>query len=189
MLFKAQHSKVHSNSWRDHLSGPVQGQQQEWTEQDFCHLEGRFKNEIGLLKLPYSRHYKPRLVYFFTPFPKTIYVLWPLALCMSCIQERLLIKSGLWWRAYGKWIPFLLLCYLILFVFWKKLKTPKRHFEINWPLVLVQQITKMAKLFSFADLFRLNWILNIRSILKLCNWSFYGRIVQKYWILLALQSH
>ena len=23
---------------------------------------------------------------------------------------------------------------LFLFVFWKKLKTPKRHFEINWPL-------------------------------------------------------
>ena len=27
------------------------------------------------IKLPYARHYKPRLVYFFTPFPKTIYVL------------------------------------------------------------------------------------------------------------------
>ena len=26
-----------------------------------------------------------------------------LALCMACIQERLLIKSGLWWRAYGMW--------------------------------------------------------------------------------------
>ena len=25
--------------------------------------------------------------------------------------------------------------YLFLFVFWKKFKTPKRHFEINWPLV------------------------------------------------------
>ena len=23
---------------------------------------------------------------------------------MACIQERLLIKSGLWWRAYGIWI-------------------------------------------------------------------------------------
>ena len=41
------------------------------------------------------------LYIFFTPFQKTIYVLWPLALCMACIQERLLIKSGLWWRAYG----------------------------------------------------------------------------------------
>ena len=29
----------------------------------------------------------------------------------------------------------LLLCDLFLFVFWKKLKTPKRHFEIIWPLV------------------------------------------------------
>ena len=54
-----------------------------------------------LMQLPYACHYKPRLAYFFTPFPQTIYVLWPLALCMACIQERLLIKSGLWWRAYG----------------------------------------------------------------------------------------
>ena len=42
----------------------------------------------------YDEHVK-KLVYFFTPFPKTIYVLWPLALCMAYIQERLLIKSGL----------------------------------------------------------------------------------------------
>ena len=29
---------------------------------------------------------------------------------------------------------FLLLCDVFSFVFWKKLKTPKRHFEIIWPL-------------------------------------------------------
>ena len=29
----------------------------------------------------------------------------------------------------------LLLIDLFSFVFWKKVKTPKRHFEINWPLV------------------------------------------------------
>ena len=29
---------------------------------------------------------------------------------------------------------FLLLCDVLLFVFWKKLKRPKRHFEIDWPL-------------------------------------------------------
>ena len=33
---------------------------------------------------------------------------------------------------------FLLLCNLFLFVFWKKLKTLKRHFEINWPLKNVE---------------------------------------------------
>ena len=27
-----------------------------------------------------------------------------------------------------------LLCDMFSFVFWKKLKTPKRHFKINWPL-------------------------------------------------------
>ena len=26
-----------------------------------------------------------------------------LSLCMAYIQERLLIKSGLWWRAYGRY--------------------------------------------------------------------------------------
>ena len=29
----------------------------------------------------------------------------------------------------------LLLVNLFLFVIWKKVKTPKRHFEINWPLI------------------------------------------------------
>ena len=29
----------------------------------------------------------------------------------------------------------LLLWDLFLFVFWRKFKTPKRHFEINWPLI------------------------------------------------------
>ena len=65
---------------------------------------GQLECQIFLPKylIPYARHYKPRLVYFFTPFQKTIYVLWLLALCMAYIQERLLIKSGLWWRAYGR---------------------------------------------------------------------------------------
>ena len=30
---------------------------------------------------------------------------------------------------------FLLLCDVFLFVFWNKLKPPKRHFKITWPLV------------------------------------------------------
>ena len=33
------------------------------------------KNIFLLFNIPYARHYKPRLVYFFTPFQKTIYVL------------------------------------------------------------------------------------------------------------------
>ena len=32
---------------------------------------------------------------------------------------------------------FLLLCNMFLFIFWKKLKSPKRHFEINWPLTFL----------------------------------------------------
>ena len=30
---------------------------------------------MKLKNIPYARHYKPRLVHFFNPFPKTIYVL------------------------------------------------------------------------------------------------------------------
>ena len=29
---------------------------------------------------------------------------------------------------------------LFSFIIWKKLKTPKRHFEINWPLVLMKKL-------------------------------------------------
>ena len=73
-----------------------------------CRKLAQIKQEaMPVFNLPYARHYKPRLVYFFTPFPNTIYVLWPLVLCMACIQERLLIKSGLWWHAYGTQSPFL----------------------------------------------------------------------------------
>ena len=31
--------------------------------------------QSGIFNVPYACHYKPRLVYFFTPFPKTIYEL------------------------------------------------------------------------------------------------------------------
>ena len=56
--------------------------------------------------LPYKRHYNLRLVYFSPTFwsPKTFFQ-WTffqiLALCMVSIQEHFLIKSGLWWHAYG----------------------------------------------------------------------------------------
>ena len=47
----------------------------------------------------------------------------------------------------NKWIRFLLLCDVFSIVFWKKLKTPKRHFEINWPLAKVRiLVTKYLKL-------------------------------------------
>ena len=37
----------------------------------------------------------------------------------------------------NKWTNSILLLWdLFLFVFWRKLKTSKRHFEINWPLVI-----------------------------------------------------
>ena len=35
----------------------------------------------------------------------------------------------------NEWIRFYNLCKVFLFLFWKKLKTPKRHFEIIWPLI------------------------------------------------------
>ena len=53
------------------------------------------------LALPYARHYKPRLVYFLPHFQRPFlcflggFLKKNLPLCMACIQERLLIKSGL----------------------------------------------------------------------------------------------
>ena len=46
---------------------------------------------------------------------------------------------------------------LFSFVFWRKLKTPKRHFEIIWPLVEGE---------TFLLLFRL-------ALAKLCLWELY----------------
>ena len=48
-------------------------------------------------------------------------------------------------------IPLRSTCFL--FVFWKKLKTPKRHFEINWPLensniFVVSESTNFSTFFS-----------------------------------------
>jgi len=67
-----------------------------------------------LHNIPYARHYKPRLVFFFTQFSlwlrlilQTIYVLKVEILhflsskSAAYKRERLQIESGLWWRAYG----------------------------------------------------------------------------------------
>ena len=75
----------------------------------------KYFNILGIEEgLPYARHYKPRLVFFFTQFSlqlrlilKTIYVLKTEILHFLSLKsaaykwERLQIKSGLWWRAYG----------------------------------------------------------------------------------------
>ena len=43
--------------------------------------------------------------------------------------------NPLWILPKTEWVNSSLLLYaMFLFIFWKKLKTPKRHFEINWPL-------------------------------------------------------
>ena len=42
---------------------------------DENHGNTDFKEFRDGVKLPYARHYNPRLVNIFTPFPKTIYVL------------------------------------------------------------------------------------------------------------------
>ena len=46
----------------------------------------------------------------------------------------------------------LLLVDLFLFIFWKKVKTPKRHFEINWPLDILA-----AMFFSFNEWIEAPW--------------------------------
>ena len=41
----------------------------------------------------------------------------------------------------GQTNSFLLLCDVFLFVFWKKVNTLNRHFEINWPLMTINFVT------------------------------------------------
>ena len=62
---------------------------------------------VAIARLPYARHYKPRLVYFLPHFWKPFLCFQGgffqkiLSLCMVSVQELIVIKSGLWWRAYG----------------------------------------------------------------------------------------
>ena len=55
--------------------------------------------------ISYARHQNPQIVHalphFWSPFLCFQGGLEILSLCMVSIQERFLIKSGLWWRAYG----------------------------------------------------------------------------------------
>ena len=47
--------------------------------------------------IPYVRHYNPRFVYFYHIFEVHFFVFLE-------VQERFLIKSGLWWREYGSYV-------------------------------------------------------------------------------------
>ena len=57
---------------------------------------------VAIARLPFARHYKPRLVYFLTPFLKTISLFSRrffqkiLSLCMASVQERL-IMARVWY--------------------------------------------------------------------------------------------
>ena len=46
---------------------------------------------------------------------------------------------------------FLLLCEVFSFVFWKKLKTPKQHFEIIWPLARMGTILIKPNITTLFD--------------------------------------
>ena len=67
----------------------------------------------ALVNISYAHHYKPRLIYLLAHFQRPFFLFLRrffqkiLSLCMACIQEWLVIKSGLWWRAYGRWITYL----------------------------------------------------------------------------------
>ena len=55
----------------------------------------------------------------------------------SLVKGQLVLKASCQTvnSSKNEWMnSFLLICNMFSFVFWKKLKTPKRHFEINWPL-------------------------------------------------------
>ena len=59
----------------------------------------------------------------------------------------------------------LLLVDLFLFIFWKKVKTPRRHFEINWPLTLelAHIVFKFSRNILFSDVeFLKRFVLSVK---------------------------
>ena len=54
---------------------------------------------------------KPVICILFTHFLKSIYVLWPLALCMVCIQERVIVARI---RYIMMFLKAFLFCYIVL---------------------------------------------------------------------------
>ena len=70
-----------------------------WTE-GYAGLIPNSGHELAIY-VPYARHYKPQLVYFLPHFQRPLLCFLRrffqtfLSLCMACIQERLVIKSGL----------------------------------------------------------------------------------------------
>ena len=50
------------------------------------------------------------------------------------------------WSFFQKMNKLIRLYYLFLFAFWKKVKTPKKQFEINWPLLLKKSLLILEKI-------------------------------------------
>ena len=108
--------------------------------------------EFGIpvwFQLPYTRHYKPRLVFFFTQFSiqlrlilQKIYVLKTEILHFLSIksavykQERLQIENGLWWRAYSSlfccWITWCISSWEENNCCVKLSKFTKWHSKLSW---------------------------------------------------------
>ena len=58
----------------------------------------------------------------------------------------------------------------VLFVFWKKSKTPKSHFEINWPLILfLKKNTKFSKGGKKIYILEKETYINVRQFLMIFN--------------------
>ena len=64
---------------------------------------------------------------------------------------------------------------LFSFVFWKKLKTPKRHFEINWPLKVSQSRNYFFKPMFLQKNEQTNSTSLLRNLRSTCFRSFFGR--------------
>ena len=91
--------------------------------------------------VPYVRHYNPWFVYFLPHFErsKTFFLRSffhkILTLCTVSVQERFIIKRGLWWRAYGTynrhWEISQRLIQVHIYVY-----TNYLNFEINYQLII-----------------------------------------------------
>ena len=77
-------------------------------------------------KISYARHYKPRLVYFLPHSQRPFLCFYGGFFRKFCPYVWLVLKSGLWWCAYGRWKSY---SFMDFFPFYRDFSFPRIFFH------------------------------------------------------------
>ena len=105
----------------------------------------------------------PRLVYLSPHFEILFQEVVFQKILFLCIQERFVIKSGLWWRTYGRWKGLdseSIVCKVIPDFWW-------RHFFLKWAEKLITYLFNSS---SFIDQNQIG-ICNLSTWSNGCYWT------------------